>query len=288
MRKNAHVLLGTCSCFFMFTMDMVICMFYPRHMQLNPSSKSKFAQVEFFDLLLSRSLAPMSWSQILCFFFCTLHFLVSVFHWDWEIEPSECTIYIYTNIHIHNYHLSLSGEGLSNMSRVILPESLEDYMISYWGALQLPIAKDACYFLTNLYLCCLHQPVWISYVYISYVYTWSYMQNQVSLRMKPSPFRVILGYTGIPLVYDDINRAPPHFMIGYWDSLWHWVHSILYYIFEVTNQQLAIIVTLIWITCIYIYNYIYMIYAHIHIWQALHIMYVCIYIYTCIIDTYDT
>lgn len=171
MRKNAHVLLGTCSCFFMLAMDMVICMFYPCHMHLNPSSKSKFAQVEFFDLLLSRSLAPMSWSQILCFFLHTPLFSISVplglGNWTFRMYYIYIQIYIYN--HIHNYHLSLSGEGLSNMSRVILPESLEDYMISYWGALQLPIAKDACYFLTNLYLCCLHQPVWISYVYCVHI-----------------------------------------------------------------------------------------------------------------------
>ena len=88
-------------------------------------------------------------------------------NWTFRMYYIYIQIYIYN--HIHNYHLSLSGEGLSNMSRVILPESLEDYMISYWGALQLPIAKDACYFLTNLYLCCLHQPVWISYVYCVHI-----------------------------------------------------------------------------------------------------------------------
>ena len=99
MRKNAHVLLGTCSCFFMFTMDMVICMFYPRHMHLNPSSKSKFAQVEFFDLLLSRSLAPMSWSQILCFFLHTPLFSISVplglGNWTFRMYYIYIQIYIY-------------------------------------------------------------------------------------------------------------------------------------------------------------------------------------------------
>ena len=99
MRKNAHVLLGTCSCFFMLAMDMVICMFYPCHMHLNPSSKSKFAQVEFFDLLLSRSLAPMSWSQILCFFLHTPLFSISVplglGNWTFRMYYIYIQIYIY-------------------------------------------------------------------------------------------------------------------------------------------------------------------------------------------------
>ena len=166
MRKNAHVLLGTCSCFFMLAMDMVICMFYPCHMHLNPSSKSKFAQVEFFDLLLSRSLAPMSWSQILCFFLHTPLFSISVplglGNWTFRMYYIYIQIYIYN--HIHNYHLSLSGEGLSNMSRVILPESLEDYMISprmhvtFWPTFTYVV----CINLSGYHMCT---------VYISYVYT---------------------------------------------------------------------------------------------------------------------
>ena len=112
-------------------------------------------------------------------------------------------IYIY--ILIHNYHLSLSGEGfIKHVQGHAIPES------SYWGALQLPIAKDAgvTFWPTDQLMLFASTCLDIICVHIICINIIIHAKSGKPLRMKLSPFRVILGYTGIPLLYDDINRAP--------------------------------------------------------------------------------